>query len=231
MDFPVSLSNEQIEQNFGTLMGHLNTMFPSRIEPLMAMYKDLELKVATAPASGNEYYHNSFPGGYLDHILRVLDFSFSIYENWKELGLDVSTFEVSELAFVAIHHDLGKLGFPGDDNDRYIWNESEWHRKNQGKLYDSNPNIPFALVPHLSLYLLQRYGVRLSWNEMLGIMIHDGLYEDENKAYLMSYQHKAKLRSNLPLIVHQADLMASKFEYERWAAATKNTLVNYRDEL
>jgi len=181
-----------------------------------------------APAASVEYYHNTIPGGYVDHILRVLEFSFRVYELWKSSGIDVSNFTPEELAFVAVHHDLGKIGLPGKEMGRYIWNESEWHRKNQGKIYDTNPNIPYMLVQDMSLFTLQKYEIPLSLNETLGIKLHDGLYDDGNKPYYVGYTHKASLRSYLPYIVHQADLMASKFEYERWAKASGQSLKMYR---
>lgn len=229
MNVAFSLTNDQIEFNYNTLMEHIETMFPTRVKPLMAMYKDLEIKAATAPASGTEYFHNAFSGGYLDHVLRVLEYSFTMYETWKSLGLDVDTFTVEELAFVAIHHDLGKLGFPGDDNDRYVWNGDDFTRKKFGLVYETNPEIPYAIPQHLALYLLQRYGVKVTWNEMLAILIHDGLYEEENKSYYVSYKHKSRLRTSLPKIIHQADMMAAQFEYERWANLSKQGLSNYRE--
>lgn len=146
----------------------------------------------------------------------------------EKLGVSVSDFTPEELGFVAIHHDLGKLGFPEDGKGRYIWNSSEWHRKNQGKIYDTNPDIPFLPVQDLSLFILQKYGIKLSLNETLGIKLHDGLYDDVNKAYLLARMHKSSLRTYLPLIVHQADLMASRFEYDRWAKASGNELMKYR---
>ena len=42
-----------------------------------------------------------------------------------------------ELIFVALNHDIGKMGFPGEGNETYIPNDSEWHRKNLGKEYNS----------------------------------------------------------------------------------------------
>jgi len=224
-----SLTDQQIEANFTRLLEYATEMFPTRRDKLMSLYESMEIQIATAPASGTEYFHNAFPGGFLEHTLRVLEFSFSVFENWKSLGLDVSTFSSEELAFVAIHHDFGKLGFPGDGNERYIWNENDYTQK-KGVIYESNPNIPRGSVQHVGLYLLQRYGVQVSWNEYQGIMIHDGLYEDANKYYYISYQHNSRLRTNLPFIIHQADLMASQFEYERWAEINRKTLKPYTEE-
>ena len=42
------------------------------------------------------------------------------------------------------------------------------------------------------------------------------MYEEANKPYLVSFNPDSRLRSNLPLILHQADMMASRVEWERW---------------
>jgi hypothetical protein len=132
------------------------------------------------------------------------------------MGVDVSGFTKEELVFAAFHHDLGKVGFPGNGNEIYIFNNSEWHRKHQGKIYTHNPNNPFTMVPDLSLYLLQHYNIPVTWNEYLAIKIHDGLYDDANKPYFISRTADAKLKNCLPLIMHHADHMASIIEYDRW---------------
>jgi hypothetical protein len=50
---------------------------------------------------------------------------------------------------------------------------------------------------------------------MITIQTHDGLYDEGNKKYLMSYMPEQKPRTSLPFIVHQADLMAARIEFER----------------
>jgi hypothetical protein len=50
---------------------------------------------------------------------------------------------------------------------------------------------------------------------MITIQTHDGLYDEANKKYLMTYMPEQKPRTSLPYIVHQADLMAARIEFER----------------
>jgi hypothetical protein len=50
---------------------------------------------------------------------------------------------------------------------------------------------------------------------MVAIQTHDGLYDEANKKYLMTYMPEQKPRTALPFIVHQADLMAARIEFER----------------
>ena len=108
------------------------------------------------------------------------------------------------------------MGFPGEGNEIYQPNDSEWHRKNLGKEYKINPNNPFTLVNDLSIWLLQHYGVEITWNEMLGIKLTDGLYDESNKPYYISRSADSKLKTNLGYVMHQADSMAARIEYERW---------------
>ena len=141
------------------------------------------------------------------------------------MGADMSGYTTEELMFAAMHHDLGKVGFPGDGNEVYQVETSDWHRKNQGKLYKSNANIPFAMVPDLSIWLLQEYDIKMSWTEYQAIKIHDGMYDDANKPYFVSRSPQSKLKTNLPIILHHADHMASTIEFERWRN-NKNTSPN-----
>lgn len=212
-----NLTAEEIQSNYKKLFDRIDKMFPERADGLKEMYNALgQERVMFCPASGVDYYHNAIPGGYIDHVLRVMDFALLELKHYEAMGLDVSNFTVKELMFAAMHHDLGKLGFIGDGKDGYVYNTSEWHRKNQGKIYDGNENIPFSLVQDRSLFLLQSFRVPMSWNEYLGIRIHDGLYDDANKSYYVSFALKSKLRNVMPQILHNADLAAARFEFERW---------------
>jgi hypothetical protein len=214
------LDEHQIENNWKEFLSRIRSHFPDRAEALMAFYLDHEERICMLPASGTDYYHNAMPGGYVDHVLRVMDFSLLIYENWVQTGMDVSNFTVEELLFAAAQHDLGKVGFPGEGNEGYLPNPSKWHRENQGKIYEHNKNMQFMLVPHRTLFMLQHYGVRVSMPEYLGIMLHDGLYDERNHAYFINRVLESKLRCNLPYILHEADFRASKWEFERWNQAS-----------
>jgi hypothetical protein len=66
------------------------------------------------------------------------------------------------------------------------------------------------MVPDLSIWLLQEYNVKMSWTEYQSIKIHDGLYDDANKPYFIARSAQARLKTNLPIILHHADHMASK---------------------
>ena len=68
-------------------------------------------------------------------------------------------------------------------------------------------NIPDIRDVNKLIELLQSIGVKLTENEYLGIKLHDGLYKESNKEYLMA-SSDFELKCNLPYIIHQAALMA-----------------------
>jgi len=213
----MKLTAEQIVENWTSLMDIIENEFHGeRREKLKAMYTDLEERMSLQPASSFDHYHNAFEGGYVDHVLRVIKCAREVYDLWTRMGADMSGYTKDELIFVALNHDIGKMGFPGEGNEIYIPNDSEWHRKNMGKMYKINPNNAFTLVNDLSIWLLQHYGLSITWNEMLGIKLTDGLYDESNKPYFMSRTADSKLKTNLGYVMHQADSMAARIEFEMW---------------
>ena len=217
------LEAEKIKQNWERYRDLVNELFPTRKDALNKMYDDFEERMVFMPASSMEHFHNAFAGGYVDHVLRVMDCALTLHNTWTVSGADMSGYTKEELMFAAMHHDLGKVGFPGDGNEVYQIETSDWHRKNQGKLYKTNPNIPFAMVPDLSIWLLQEFNVKMSWVEYQAIKIHDGMYDDANKPYFVSRSPQSKLKTNLPIILHHADHMASVIEFERWRNKKEGT--------
>ena len=213
----MKLTAEQIVQNWNDLIKVIEDNFTGeRKDKLLAMYNDLGDRMSIQPASSVDHYHNAFEGGYVDHVLRVIKCAKHVYKLWEDMGADMSGYTKDELIFVALNHDIGKMGFPGEGNEVYLPNDSEWHRKNLGKLYKVNPKNPFTLVNDLSIWLLQHYGISISWNEMLGIKLTDGLYDESNKPYFISRAANSKLKTNIGYVMHQADLMAARIEYEMW---------------
>ena len=58
---------------------------------------------------------------------------------------------------------------------------------------------------------------------MIAIQTHDGLYDSANDKYLKGYMPEQKPRTSLPFILHQADMMAARIEFEiEWLPKFKN---------
>ena len=219
------MSTDTTVQNWESLIKIIETYISSpRKEKVINMYEQLAEKIMTAPASAHLDRHNCFPGGYLDHILRVIDISSGLYEFWKKAHADISTFTFEELIFSALNHDLGKIG--SRDADYYIPNDSQWH-KDRGQIYKMNPNIQFMKVPDRSLFLLQQFGIEYSENEYLAIKLHDGLYGKGNESYLMAGSPDLHLKSDLPILLHHADHLATIVESSQ-KKAPKAEIVNVK---
>lgn len=212
----MTLTEQQLLDNWNLLIAEIEeSITGDRKNKLIDLYKNLQDNMMYAPASGFEHYHNCFPGGYVDHVNRVVKCARNIYNTWLDMGLAPDSFTIEELVFVALNHDLGKMG--DLNHELYVANESEWHRKNQGKIYKYNTDIKTYMgVPDRSLWILNQHGIQMSEQEFIGIKVHDGLYEEGNGQYLKPYSKDRNLSTALPLIVHQADLMASRIEYETW---------------
>ena len=207
------LSAEQIQANLEKFYAIIEKYISEpRATKLLALYQKQEDNLAFAPASSRASYHNAFTGGYVDHVNRVVESALRVTKLWEEMGATIN-FTEEELVFSAINHDLGKLG--RDGQPAYIPNDSEWHVKNQGAIYKPNTELAFIPIQDSSLFILQQAGLELTFNEWVTIKTHDGLYDDGNKAYLISSQNESKLRSSLPLILHQADILAARVEWEK----------------
>ena len=213
------LTPEQIQENWEKLIKLIDDTFvdtddTERHTKLREMYDYFEDRMCMAPASGKEHFHNAHPGGYVEHVLHITDLVQQIYSLWGKNGATIDDFDTEELIFAALHHDLGKVGDLGEDY--YTPNDSDWHRKNQGMIYKHNPNIQYMTVTDRAIWLLQHFGVSMTENEYLGLRLTDGMYEEANKGYYISYMPHKQLRSNIAHILHQADMMASKIEYDEW---------------
>jgi hypothetical protein len=209
-----NLTEVQIQNNYQSLLATIEEYIESpRKEKLLKLYSDYSEILAFAPASGKESYHNCFIGGYIDHVLNVIKCGMIVHEGWERMG-QIDSYTTEELVFALLNHDLGKIGL--DQDPYYIPNPSDWHKKNQGAIYTQNPKLNFMTVPDRGLFLLQQYGIECTFNEWIAIKTHDGLYDDANKAYLMSYSDDGKLRSNLSYVVQQADTMAARIEWQQW---------------
>jgi len=210
----MKLTAEEIEGNWNTFIGYINEHISSpRKEKLLDFYKKFEDRLVLMPAAHKKEHHNSFPGGYIDHVNRVIEGSLKVNSVWSEMGVDKTTYTIEELVFSAINHDLGKMG--DEEHDSYIPQDDKWRRDKLGEDYKFNEKVPFASVPDRGLFLLQSHGIQYTFNEMITIQTHDGLYDEANKKYLFSYTPGQKPRTSLPYIVHQGDLMAARIEFER----------------
>ena len=225
----MNLSAKQIQSNWEIFLGNIEFHITGdRKKKLLNFYTKHQDRLILMPAAHKKEYHNAFPGGYIDHVNRVVRCALKQYELWKEEGADITTFTIEELAFSAINHDLGKMG--SEEQESYIPQTDNWRREKLGEDYMFNNKVPFASVPDRTLFLLQSNNIKYNFNEMVAIQIHDGLYDTANDKYLKGWMPEQKPRTALPFILHQADMVAARIEFEReWLPKFKEGNVKPKD--
>jgi len=207
----MNLNAEQISSNWDKFLNNIETYISSpRKEKLLEFYKNQSDRFVLMPAAANVNYHNCFPGGYVEHVNRVVDAALEVRSMWEKFGADMTTFTIEELVFSAINHDLGKVG--DSTNDLYVPSTNDWRKKNLGEHYSYNAEVGFMTIPDRSLFLLQEAGISYTMNEMLAIRSHDGLYDDANKGYFISRIPESRPKSVIMFILHQADFLAAEVE-------------------
>jgi hypothetical protein len=208
-------TDEQLQTNYTKFIEALKKSFDGeRLEKLLHMYsmEELGANLMLSPASGNINYHNAYEGGYIDHVMNVARNSLRMMKLYQDAGGYVD-FTQEELLFAAFHHDLGKLGSKGKLH--YVINTSDWHVKNQGKLFVSNPELSFLTHTDRTFFLLQEYGIKYNETEYFGIKLTDGLYDEDNEKYYKVFDTTKYLKSNIQYILHWADHMSTCIERDR----------------
>ena len=122
----------------------------------------------TAPASSMLSLHNAFPGGLIDHILKTTKYAIGINKLLPQ-NMEVDAHSIVKVCFL---HQIGKTFL-------YKWNESEWHRKNQGKIYEFNEDVTSMKIGERSIYYSMKNGVKLSEEEYQAIINYDKTEDDK----------------------------------------------------
>tara|TARA_Y100000004_G_scaffold90123_1_gene101077 strand:+ start:819 stop:1475 length:657 start_codon:yes stop_codon:yes gene_type:complete len=211
----VKYTEKQLEENYNKFLEAIKKSFTGeRLEKLLHMYSmdELGANLMLSPASGNKFYHNSYEGGYIDHVINVSRNAIRMMRLYKEAG-GIVDFEQEELLFAAFHHDLGKLGTKG--NLHYVTNDSEWHIKNRGDNYKRNEDVPFMSITDRTFFTLNQYGIKYNETEYFGIKLTDGIFDDDNIKYYKTYDKSKYLKTNIQFILHWADWMSTTIERDQ----------------
>lgn len=115
-----------------------------------------------APASSMESYNNAFEGGLIDHLLRVAAYAVKINNSLP----DNEKVDQASLLKVCFLHQIGKTNL-------YVPCTSEWHRKNQGKMYEFNKDVISMRVGERSVYYALSNGIKMTEEECAAIIFYD----------------------------------------------------------
>jgi hypothetical protein len=196
------LQQEDIINNFKRLQSLCTKLDEPRATLVANMLDDLSNRLILTPASSKLEYHCAYPGGLVEHTLRVVKQALILH---KAIEM-YQTIPVDSVIFAAIMHDMGKVGEPGAaGQDLYLTEESQWHREKLGKMYKHNTDIPYMTNVDYTFRLLMHYGINPSTDEYLAIKLNDGPYDSSNKEFGMR-------EPPLALLIHMADRIACEIE-------------------
>lgn len=210
------MTETQLNENYEHFIELLKSKFAGeRLDNLLKMYSEDELgiQLCMAPASGKANFHYAFPGGYLLHVLNVEKASRGVEKVFVTMG-GTNDYTDEERFFAALHHDLGKLG-DTEFGGYYTPSTDEWRQKKLGEIYSHNKASPPWDVTDRALFLLQKYGIQVTWKETLAIKLSDGVFAEKNGPYFRSLDG---LKTNLCNVIHWADWMACRAEKCQWEA-------------
>ena len=127
------------------------------------LMKFLGAEFIAAPASTQTNYHNAFEGGLIAHLLNTAKYAVGINNSLPEdERVDQNT-----LVKVCLLFQIGKAKM-------YTPCTSEWHKKNQGKMYEFNKELTSSIrVGERSVFYVKNYGVNLSEEEFAAILNFD----------------------------------------------------------
>ena len=211
----MKLGAEQLEKNWDELQDLItNTFDGDRLINIKALHEHFEERMTLAPASGRAWFHNAFPGGYVAHVLNVIQWAKSYYKLFESQGMYVDDITEESVVFAAMFHDLGKVG--NMDDDYYLTNTDEWRAKKLQEYYNHNPAIHYMTVTDRAIWILNQFEIKMTESEYLGLRLADGLYNEQNKSYFMEGAEWKAMKTNLPFIIHYADSSAARQEKEKF---------------
>jgi len=151
---------ELIAKNFEHYMKMITAKLTNRVgyEKLVGFLEANVGEVASAPVATHIHYGGAYDGGMVEISLQTLKYAAKLNVAY-EANIPADSLVVCSL--------LSLLGAYGTEKQSFfIWNESEWHRKNQGAIYTIEPKLANLSIPNLSLWRLNSLGFSISPEEL-----------------------------------------------------------------
>jgi hypothetical protein len=127
-------------------------------------------------------------GGIVEYALELAKAANNIS---KALNYDTSKQSIIKCALLSV---LGRVG--NETEDRFKECDSQWHQEKLGQYFDWNDACPKYQVNDMTLYLLQKRSIYLSWDEWQAISLLKDMTSEDTKFYNM---HKSRLSLVLQL--------------------------------
>ena len=85
----------------------------------------------------------------------------------------------------------------------YKWCDSEWHRNNQGKMYEYNEELTSMRVGERSVYYATKYGISLTEEEYQAIINYDKSEDDKQSKWYSSVLSNILKQANELAIIEE----------------------------
>lgn len=191
-----------IKKNYQKTIDLINqTVSSDRKQKILDMFSFFDVRYSLCPASNQKSYYSAFSGGLAFHNLNILQW----VGRFASL-MAKDEFSNETLLTISFLHNIGLLGTK--EKEYFLPQTNKW-KKDQGTLFEINPEISFVKIPHRSLFLLQQFGITLSEDEYLAILLQDGQGDHSNQNYV----HK---EPKLAQILQFVKATAMKFEKENY---------------
>jgi len=115
----------------------------------------------SAPATTMESMHNAFEGGLIDHLLRTTAYAVKLNKLLPE-DMQLANETIIKVGCLS---QIGKA-------HSFTPCESDWHRKNQGKMYEYNDQMSMR-VGERSIMYATKHGIELTEGEYQAILNFD----------------------------------------------------------
>ena len=216
------MTAEKILENWNKLMKIIEDNFSGTLKDnILKLHDHFEARIIEAPASGRPDYHNCFPGGYLDHVLRIIETGLDVKQQFIKMGVEVTCSD-SDIILAAMFHDLGKVG--DLNTPYYIVQTDEWRRNKLNEFYTYSKELENLSVTDRALWLLQYFDIKVSQEVWKAIKLADGMFDDGNTKLFRLGTNNQNI---LHYIIHFADWMATVAEKQHYVQTKdSNTTIN-----
>jgi hypothetical protein len=162
------------------------------------LYEFLGEDLWSAPASTTLQLHNCFPGGLVDHILKVTTYAVRINDTLPE-KLRVGKESLIKVCFL---HQIGKVKL-------YLLNSVDWELK-KGMLYRFNEELASMKISERSILYCNRFNVKLTDNEFQAIMNFEKT-EDDKQSRWYSDILSIILKQSIELAIYEEKQVNEKY--------------------
>ncbi len=170
-------NEEFMERNYNKVLELINATITKdeRRVALLNLFQTLGERYATAPSFSRKEHPAAFPGGLCYHTLHVLQW----VGKFAAL-MAPGEFSNETLLTVALLAPLGKAGSLTEDY--YVPLNSDWHLK-KGIFFEENSKLSYMRTPTRSLQFAQQFGINLSEEEYLAVLLSEGQNDPANASY------------------------------------------------